>query len=46
MPAKKEMPYSTSPCLKDISYRGFIEGLTYQDNESKKDACHYFGGRS
>ncbi|KAH7053046.1 hypothetical protein B0J12DRAFT_43433 [Macrophomina phaseolina] len=32
------------PYLKDLQFRGFIEGSTIKDKNSGKDLVHYFGG--
>ncbi|KAF4303176.1 Carboxylesterase type B [Botryosphaeria dothidea] len=32
------------PYLKDLEYRGFIEGSTIRDKDSGKELAHYFGG--
>lgn len=32
------------PYLKDLEYRGFIEGSTIKDKHSGKELAHYFGG--
>lgn len=37
------MTRSTEPYLRDLEFRGFVEGLTYVDNNSQP-LCHYFGG--
>ncbi|KAF2468432.1 paraben-hydrolyzing esterase precursor [Lindgomyces ingoldianus] len=37
------MQKASSPYLRDLEHRGFIEGLTYID-KSSKPLCHYFGG--
>lgn len=34
---------NTQPCLRDLEFRGFIEGLTYLDSKSNQ-LCHFFGG--
>lgn len=34
----------TEPYLRDLDFRGFIEGLTIKDKSSSKALCHYFGG--
>ncbi|KAF2196014.1 paraben-hydrolyzing esterase precursor [Delitschia confertaspora ATCC 74209] len=33
----------TEPYLRDLEYRGFVEGLTIKDKDAKH-LCHYFGG--
>ncbi|KZM28156.1 uncharacterized protein EKO05_0005824 [Ascochyta rabiei] len=33
----------SQPCLKDLQFRGVVEGLTYIDDKSKP-LCHFFGG--
>jgi hypothetical protein len=37
------MSKPSQPYYCDLQFRGFIEGLTYIDNDSKP-ACHFFGG--
>lgn len=34
---------TTTPYLKDLSFRGFIEGVTHLDAQNQP-LCHYFGG--
>lgn len=38
------MAYNTEPYLKDLQFRGYIEGLTVLDQSSKIPINHYFGG--
>jgi len=45
MPSPSSPPPNTKPYLLDVSFRGYIEGLTYTSpNDPPKDLCHYFGG--
>ncbi|KAF1845032.1 paraben-hydrolyzing esterase precursor [Cucurbitaria berberidis CBS 394.84] len=37
------MPEPSQPYHRDLSFRGFVEGLTYLD-ESSQPLCHFFGG--
>ncbi|KAF2260592.1 paraben-hydrolyzing esterase precursor [Lojkania enalia] len=37
------MRTTQEPYLRDLSFRGFVEGVTYKD-ENFKPLCHYFGG--
>ena len=39
-----KMSTTTEPFQKDLSYRGFIEGVTIKDKSSGKPLCRYFGG--
>lgn len=37
------MSKPSRPYLRDLQFRGVVEGLTYLDNESQP-VCHFFGG--
>ena len=38
------MSTNTEPYLKNLQYRGHIEGATIKDALSDKSLCYYFGG--
>ncbi|KAF2110692.1 paraben-hydrolyzing esterase precursor [Lophiotrema nucula] len=38
------MEKRSEPYLRNLDFRGFVEGLTYLDPKSLQPLCHYFGG--
>ena len=40
----KNLNRKTEPYIRDLEFRGFVEGVTILDNSSSKPQCHFFGG--
>ena len=38
------MSKPSAPYLRDLQFRGIVEGLTYLDSTSQQPQCHFFGG--